>query len=103
MPDKRDEMLTLNAIRCVSILLSTECESMGIIKSSTLEKEIEEPKKSQDELIVGILKCLGHFTTYAVRQCAEQVREIINMLPCHLLVNVILNKYSYLSFNFAKI
>lgn len=71
--DKRKEMLNVNAIRCISILLTTECENMGIIKSSTVEKEVEDPKKSQEELINSILKCLGYFTTYPVSTCAEQV------------------------------
>lgn len=66
-------MLSLNAIRCISILLTTECENMGIIKSTTVDREIEEPKKSQEELISSILKCLGYFTTYPVPNCAEQV------------------------------
>ncbi|CAH2262845.1 jg9219 [Pararge aegeria aegeria] len=71
--DKRDEMLRLHAVQSVSILLTTECESIGIIKSST-GKEIEDPKRSQDDLIVGILKCLGYFTTYLVGNCAEQIQ-----------------------------
>lgn len=70
--DKRNEMLSLNAVRCVSILLTMECETMGIIKSST-DKEVVDPKKSQEELICGILKCLGYFTIYPVVNCAEQV------------------------------
>lgn len=70
--DKRDEMLSLNAVRCVAILLTTECESAGIIKS-TAAKENVSPRKSQEELITGILKCLGYFTTHSTSQCAEQV------------------------------
>lgn len=71
--EKRNEMLNLNAVRCVSVLLTTECESIGIIKSTNVDKEIQEPKKSQEELINAILKCLGYFTTYPVSSCAEQV------------------------------
>ncbi|XP_034832431.1 armadillo repeat-containing protein 5 [Maniola hyperantus] len=71
--DKRSEMLSLNAVRSVSILLTTECESMGIIKSTT-NKEIADPKKSQEDLIGGILKCLGYFTTYPVASCAQQIQ-----------------------------
>lgn len=71
--DKRDEMLGLNAVRIVSVLLTVECESAGIIKSSNQDKVADRPKKSQEELITGILKCLGYFTTYANPHCAEQV------------------------------
>ncbi|XP_026499690.1 armadillo repeat-containing protein 5 isoform X1 [Vanessa tameamea] len=70
--DKRNEMLSLNAVRCISALLSTECEKKGIIKS--VHREKEEPKKSQEELINAILKCMGHFTTYSVVDCAEQIK-----------------------------
>lgn len=71
--DKRDEMLSLNAVRCVAILLTIECETAGIIKSTGPVRETEGLKKSQEELITGILKCLGYFTTYSTAQCAEQV------------------------------
>ncbi|XP_022117785.2 armadillo repeat-containing protein 5 isoform X1 [Pieris rapae] len=72
--DKRDEMLSLNVARCVAILLTTECESIGIIKSTNLDNVIMEPGRSQEELIIGILKCLGYFTTYSIPQCAEQLQ-----------------------------
>ncbi|XP_068633382.1 uncharacterized protein Rnb isoform X2 [Battus philenor] len=72
--EKREEMLSTNAVRCVAILLTVQCESLGIIKSPNPEKEIEEMKKSQEELITGILKCLGNFTTYANPNCAEQIQ-----------------------------
>ncbi|CAG5048003.1 unnamed protein product, partial [Parnassius apollo] len=72
--DKRDEMLSLNAVRCIVILLIMQCESVGIMKSSNPEKELEELKRSQEELITGILKCLGYFTTYANPHCAEQIQ-----------------------------
>lgn len=71
--EKREEMLSLNAVRCIAILLTVQCESVGIIKSSNPEKETEELKKSDEELIIGILKCLGYFTTYLNPHCAEQV------------------------------
>lgn len=71
--DKRDEMLSLNTVRCVAILLTTECESAGIIKSANSTKESDGLRKSQEELITGILKCLGYFTTYTASLCAEQV------------------------------
>lgn len=71
--DKRDEMLSLNTVRCVAILLTTECESAGIIKSANPAKETEGLRKSQEELITGILKCLGYFTTHTASLCAEQV------------------------------
>lgn len=71
--EKRDEMLSLNAARCVAILLTTECESAGIIKTTNPDKENEGLRKSQEELITGILKCLGYFTTHATIHCAEQV------------------------------
>ncbi|XP_047503466.1 armadillo repeat-containing protein 5 isoform X3 [Pieris napi] len=72
--DKRDEMLSLNVARCVAILLTTECESIGLIKSTNLDNVIMEPGRSQEELIIGILKCLGYFTTYSIPQCAEQLQ-----------------------------
>lgn len=72
--DKREEMLSVNAVRCVAILLTTECESAGIIKSTNPNRETEGIRKSQEELIVGILKCLGYFTTHATLQCAEQIQ-----------------------------
>ncbi|CAH2096098.1 unnamed protein product [Euphydryas editha] len=72
--EKRNEMLNLNAVRCVSVLLTTECESIGIIKSTNVDREIQEPKKSQEELINAILKCLGYFTTYPISNCAEQIQ-----------------------------
>lgn len=71
--DKRDEMLSLNTVRCVAILLTTECESAGIIKSANPAKESEGLRKSQEELITGILKCLGYFTTHTASLSAEQV------------------------------
>lgn len=71
--DKRDEMLSLNVVRCVTILLTTECESIGLIKSTNLNNIILEPGRSKEELIIGILKCLGYFTTYSIPKCAEQV------------------------------
>ncbi|CAK1551154.1 unnamed protein product [Leptosia nina] len=72
--DKRDEMLSMSVVRCIAILLTTECESIGLIKSTTLDRIIIEPSKSQEELIVGILKCLGHFTTYSTSKCAKQLQ-----------------------------
>ncbi|XP_045498323.1 armadillo repeat-containing protein 5 [Colias croceus] len=72
--EKRDEMLSLNVVRCVTILLTTECESIGLMKSTHIDKEIEVPRRSQEELIIGILKCLGYFTTYSIPQCAEQLQ-----------------------------
>ncbi|CAB3261567.1 unnamed protein product [Arctia plantaginis] len=72
--DKRDEMLSLNAVRCIAILLTTECETAGIIKSTVPVRETEGLKKSQEELILGILKCLGYFTTYSTAHCAEQIQ-----------------------------
>lgn len=71
--EKREEMLSLNSVRCIAILLTTECETAGIIKSTGLVRETEGLKKSQEELILGILKCLGYFTTFSTTQCAEQV------------------------------
>lgn len=73
--DRREEMLELNTVRCIAILLTTECESAGILKPNPhrdvpSEKEL---RKSQEELIIGILKCLGYFTTHATTQCGEQV------------------------------
>ncbi|XP_048478636.1 armadillo repeat-containing protein 5 [Plutella xylostella] len=71
--EKREEMLGLNAVRCIAILLTTECGSAGIIKSSNT-KESDGLRKSQEELITGILKCLGYFTTHCTSQCAEQLQ-----------------------------
>lgn len=71
--EKREEMLSVNAVRCIAILLATECESAGVIKSSNTHKESDGFRKSQEELVTGILKCLGYFTTHATNQCAEQV------------------------------
>lgn len=76
--DKRDEMLSQNAVRCVAILLTTECETAGIIKSTNNAlRETDGLRKSQEELITGILKCLGYFTTHSSIQCAEQVIFVI--------------------------
>lgn len=72
--DKRDEMLSLNAVRCIAILLTVECESAGIIKSSSSSKETDGLRKSQEELVIGILKCIGFFTTHPTLQCAEQIQ-----------------------------
>ncbi|XP_073956979.1 BTB/POZ domain-containing protein Rnb isoform X2 [Choristoneura fumiferana] len=73
--EKRDEMLSLNAVRCIAILLTTECETAGVIKSTcNSSKEGEGLRKSQEELICGILKCLGYFTTHASVLCAEQIQ-----------------------------
>lgn len=72
--DKRDEMLSLNAVRCIAILLTTECETAGIIKVTAALREADVLKKSQEELIIGILKCLGYFTTHSTAQCAEQIQ-----------------------------
>lgn len=71
--DKREEMLSLNSVRCIAILLTNECESAGILKCTNPMKETTELRKSQEELISGILKCLGYFTTHTTTQCAEQV------------------------------
>ncbi|XP_045536642.1 armadillo repeat-containing protein 5 [Papilio machaon] len=72
--DKRDEMLSVNAVRCITVLLTAQCESAGIIESPNPTNEIDELKKSHEELINGILKCLGYFTTYSNPQCAEQIQ-----------------------------
>ncbi|XP_022838097.1 armadillo repeat-containing protein 5 [Spodoptera litura] len=72
--EKRDEMLSLNSVRCIAILLTTECEAAGIIKSTTPVRESDGLRKSQEELITGILKCLGYFTTHSTAQCAEQIQ-----------------------------
>ncbi|XP_047991718.1 armadillo repeat-containing protein 5 [Leguminivora glycinivorella] len=75
VPEKREEMLSLNAVRCIAILLTTECESAGVIKSTcNSSKEGDGFRKSQEELICGILKCLGYFTTQASALCAEQIQ-----------------------------
>lgn len=74
--DKREEMLHLNSVRCIAILLTTECEMAGILKSANPLKETTELRKSQEELISGILKCLGYFTTHTTTQCAEQVNVL---------------------------
>lgn len=71
--EKRDEMVSLNSVRCIAILLTTECETAGIIKSTNPPRDSEGLRKSQEELITGILKCLGYFTTHSSPQCAEQV------------------------------
>lgn len=71
--DKREEMLNQNSVRCIAILLTNECESAGILKSTNPQNETAELRKSQEELISGILKCLGYFTTHATTQCAVQV------------------------------
>lgn len=73
MSDKREEMLSVNSVRCIAILLTTECELAGILKSDKPQNEHSELRKSQEELISGILKCLGSFTTHVTTQCAEQV------------------------------
>lgn len=70
--DKRQEMLNLNSVCCIAILLTNECESAGILKSANPQKETE-LRKSQEELISGILKCFGYFTTHATTLCAVQV------------------------------
>lgn len=75
--DKREEMLSVNAVKCVAVLLTVQCESAGILDSPNPISEVEELGKSQEELINGILKCLGYFTTYSNKQCAEQVLNII--------------------------
>ncbi|KPJ08530.1 Armadillo repeat-containing protein 5 [Papilio machaon] len=72
--DKRDEMLSVNAVRCITVLLTAQCESAGIIESPNPTNEVDELKKSHEELINGILKCLGYFTTYSNPQCAEQIQ-----------------------------
>ncbi|KAI5637273.1 BTB/POZ domain-containing protein [Phthorimaea operculella] len=72
--DKREEMLGLNAVRCIAILLTTECESAGLLKTANPVKEHEVLRKSQEELITGILKCLGYFTTHSTAACAEQIQ-----------------------------
>lgn len=74
--DKREEMLAQNAVRSIAILITTECELAGIIKSANNAlREGEGFRKSQEELITGILKCLGYFTTHSSNQCAEQVLD----------------------------
>lgn len=76
--EKREEMLSINTVRCIAILLTTECEST-IINSTDPHKKLEKKetlKKSQEELITSILKCIGYFTTHATVPCAEQVRFI---------------------------
>ncbi|XP_013145321.1 PREDICTED: armadillo repeat-containing protein 5 isoform X2 [Papilio polytes] len=72
--DKREEMLSVNAVKCVAVLLTVQCESAGILDSPNPISEVEELGKSQEELINGILKCLGYFTTYSNKQCAEQIQ-----------------------------
>ncbi|KAJ0176554.1 hypothetical protein K1T71_007733 [Dendrolimus kikuchii] len=72
--EKRDEMLSLNAVRCVAILLTTECEAAGVIKTTNPQKEYDGLRKSQEELISGILKCVGYFTIHATIQSAEQIQ-----------------------------
>lgn len=74
--DKRDEMLAQNCVRVIAILMTTECEAAGIIKSSSnpTGKESDGFRKSQEELITGILKCLGYFTTYTNVLCSEQIQ-----------------------------
>ncbi|XP_013165016.1 PREDICTED: armadillo repeat-containing protein 5 isoform X2 [Papilio xuthus] len=72
--DKREEMLSVNAVRCITVLLTVQCESAGIIESSNPTSDVEELKKSHEELINGILKCLGYFTTYTNPQCFEQIQ-----------------------------
>ncbi|XP_047029859.1 armadillo repeat-containing protein 5 [Helicoverpa zea] len=72
--EKREEMLSLNSVRCIAILLTTECETAGIIKSTGPIREADGLRKSQEELISGILKCLGYFTTHSTIQCAEQIQ-----------------------------
>ncbi|KAG6452804.1 armadillo repeat-containing protein 5 [Manduca sexta] len=74
IPEKREEMLNLNAVRCVAVLLTIECESAGLIKSTNPVKDIDVMKKSQEELISGILKCIGCFTTHSTVICAEQIQ-----------------------------
>ncbi|GBP69342.1 Armadillo repeat-containing protein 5 [Eumeta japonica] len=73
-PDKREEMLACKAIYCIAMLMINECESAGIIKSTNTCKESDGFRKSQEELINGILKCLGYFTTYSTTQCSEQIQ-----------------------------
>ncbi|XP_050679997.1 uncharacterized protein LOC126975926 [Leptidea sinapis] len=72
--NKRDEMLGFNVVHCVTLLLISLCESIGLITS--LCKSIPEggPTRSQEELISGILKCLGYFTTYSIPECAQQLQ-----------------------------
>ncbi|RVE50863.1 hypothetical protein evm_004430 [Chilo suppressalis] len=74
--NKRDEMLAQNTVHIIAILLTTECETAGIIKSSSKStvEETDGLRKSQEELIIGILKCLGYFTTYSSVSCAEQIQ-----------------------------
>lgn len=77
--EKRDEMLSLNVVRCVAVLLTTECETAGIIKTVNQQKEYDGLRKSQEELISGILKCIGYFTVHTTIQCAEQVFFFIEL------------------------
>ncbi|KPI95601.1 Armadillo repeat-containing protein 5 [Papilio xuthus] len=49
--DKREEMLSVNAVRCITVLLTVQCESAGIIESSNPTSDVEELKKSHEELI----------------------------------------------------
>ncbi|CAH0585629.1 unnamed protein product [Chrysodeixis includens] len=72
--EQREEMLALNSVRCIAILLTTECETAGIIKSTNPVRDTDGLRKSQEELITGILKCLGYFTTHSTAQCAEQIQ-----------------------------
>lgn len=82
--DKRDEMLYLNAVKCVAQLMITECESTGVIKSEDNVNEFEGFRKSREELLIGILKCLGFFTIHTTPHCAEQVYFYCNYLFSNL-------------------
>lgn len=74
MEEKRNEMISMNAIRCVAVLMTSECEIMGYIKSSDSDSDVEEPSRLQEDFMGGILKCIWSFTSHPVASCAEQVK-----------------------------
>ncbi|XP_041979106.1 uncharacterized protein LOC121733072 [Aricia agestis] len=73
---RRHEMLSIHTVFCISQLLYAECQSMGLIKPESAERvqEVEQnPRKSQQELISGILKCMGYFSTCQMQTCVNQI------------------------------
>ncbi|CAG9561823.1 unnamed protein product [Danaus chrysippus] len=71
---KRNEMISMNAIRCIAILMTSECEIMGYIKSSDSDNDVDEPTRLQMDFMGGILKCIWTFTSHPVSSCAEQIQ-----------------------------
>ncbi|XP_061383636.1 uncharacterized protein LOC116769953 isoform X2 [Danaus plexippus] len=67
-------MISMNAIRCVAVLMTSECEIMGYIKSSDSDSDVEEPSRLQEDFMGGILKCIWSFTSHPVASCAEQIQ-----------------------------